>query len=200
MIYPPYNGINLLYQVNLAAGSVAAINSSLTFIDTIFKSPGGGIQRGADGKIYTSSYFQTTLGRINNPNALGAACNFDTGTVTLLGKYSGEGIVNFVSSYFYDSTLLAGINQVSAISYQLSVYPNPTTGVIHIVCANEKCTQALDEITDIYILNMLGQTVKQFTNQHLEMGIDLTNLPNGIYIIEINTSQYQSKQKLIINK
>ena len=105
----------------------------------------------------------------------------------------------FISSYFYDSTLLAGIKQIPNSSKQIEIYPNPSKGIIHIECANAACT-SVNESAEIYISNMLGQAVKQVRIENTAIGIDVADLPNGIYVIEINTSQYQSKQKFLINK
>jgi hypothetical protein len=198
--FPNYpSGSTLLYQANLAAGSPANIISSLTFIDTVIVSTAVGVQRASDKLLYVGRGTGYKLGRINNPNALGSGCNFDSSAVNLLGKTSADGLPAFISSYFYDSTLLAGIKQIPNSSKQIKIYPNPSTGIIHIECADAGCT-ATNETAEIYISNMLGQAVKQVRIENTDFGIDVSDLPNGIYIIEINTSQYQSKQKLIINK
>ena len=90
-VLPKYpSGANLLYQVNLMAGSQANIINSVTFIDTVNLNVTGNLQRGSDGYIYVPRTYSGSLGRINNPNALGTACNFDSSAVQLFGKTSAE--------------------------------------------------------------------------------------------------------------
>ena len=55
-------------------------------------------------------------------------------------------------------------------------------------------------IASVLSLQMLGQTIKQLSIDIEQTIVDLSDLSNGVYIIEINTTQYQTKQKLIINK
>ncbi|MFI5142355.1 MAG: T9SS type A sorting domain-containing protein, partial [Bacteroidia bacterium] len=186
-----------LCQVNVAAGTPTGIVNSITVIDSAYFLVE--IQRGKDGKIYVANATMPALGVINNPNALGTACQFDTNGVFLNGKKSTEGLPNFVSSYFYDSTLLAGIKQLPNSNKQVKIYPNPSTGIIHIECADAGCTSTNDA-AEIIISNMLGQNIKQFNIENTDVGIEVFDLPNGIYIIEINTPQYKNKQKLIIYK
>ena len=195
--YP--NGANFLYQIDITSSSQITINSSLTFIDTICKTPGSGIQRASDGKIYLGRAGLSSLGRINNPNASSGACNYDTNAVNLLARIVGEAMPKFINSYFYDSTLLAGINQVSGIRYQVSVYPNPSTGIVHINCANTSCNNGA-EISSIQITNMLGQVVLSPPLEGAGEAFDLSNLSNGMYIIEIISNGNSFKQKIIINK
>ncbi|HWY33409.1 MAG TPA: T9SS type A sorting domain-containing protein, partial [Nitrosopumilaceae archaeon] len=170
--YP--SGINLLYQVDLLAGSQTNIINSITFIDTISKSPGSGIQRGSDGYLYVGRTLRASLGRINNPNAYGMGCNFDTNAVNLIGKQCGEALPNFVSSDFYDPSLLSGIETITN-KIEPKIYPNPSvTGVFY--------TNVDFNNEQIEVYNILGDCLKK---QYIsENTIDLRYLDNGLYIIE----------------
>ncbi len=93
-------GSGQLFQFNLNAGSVAAINASAVFIS----SPAtmiGTVQLASNGKIYLTKSVGTWLGVINNPNNAGLACNYVNNAVSLAGKNSGLGLPNFVQSFFY---------------------------------------------------------------------------------------------------
>ncbi|MFN8287721.1 MAG: gliding motility-associated C-terminal domain-containing protein [Chitinophagales bacterium] len=102
-----------IWQWNVNAGSGAAIIASQTFIDTVGGSGGpyrgGALQLGPDGKLYMTQYNQPFLGVINNPNSLGAACNFVSNAVNLSGRNSILGLPPFIQSYF-DTTALVNYN------------------------------------------------------------------------------------------
>ena len=92
----------LLVQYDLSAGSAAAINGSK---DTIaFFSTGwnkfSALQLGPDGKIYVGRWTDLFLGCIDSPDSLGNACNFIYSSVALTGASGGNGLPNFMSSYF----------------------------------------------------------------------------------------------------
>jgi gliding motility-associated-like protein len=61
---------------NIAASATLVLNDGIDYY-------GGGLQTGPDGKIYMSNYYETSLTVINNPDALGAACNVVPHAVSL---------------------------------------------------------------------------------------------------------------------
>ncbi|MFH1320704.1 MAG: gliding motility-associated C-terminal domain-containing protein [Bacteroidota bacterium] len=89
-----------IFQYNLLAGDTSAIKASK---DTVGISAGpdiGSLQIGPDGKIYVARWTDDYLGVINNPNALGVACNYVDDGFYLGGKNSYLGLPNFIQSYF----------------------------------------------------------------------------------------------------
>ncbi|MBL0020734.1 MAG: T9SS type A sorting domain-containing protein [Bacteroidetes bacterium] len=99
-----------LWQLDMTAGSYAAIEASLTKVSGNYVSFGG-LQLAPDGKIYMGRYETAIneyyLARIENPNALGLACNFNYN-----GFYIGQnnqhwssiGLPLFNSSFFTTTT------------------------------------------------------------------------------------------------
>ena len=96
-------------QYNLLSGSAVDIINSRTVIGASKAMPGS-LQLGPDGKIYcaitiTQSLNNLTgspyIGAINNPDALGTACNYTDSAVFLNGKVSVLGLPTFMQSYFY---------------------------------------------------------------------------------------------------
>lgn len=93
-----------IYQFNLCAGSNTTIansgvligSSASSFSSLSFSS----LQLGPDKKIYIARTPSAWLGVINNPNALGTACNFVDKGIALAGKMSQLGLPNFVPYYF----------------------------------------------------------------------------------------------------
>jgi gliding motility-associated-like protein len=60
----------------------------------------GSMQLAADGKIYIAKKNQTVLDVINFPDLAGAASNYVTGGQSISPNTCGEGLPNFMSSYF----------------------------------------------------------------------------------------------------
>ena len=115
----PVIGHAYLYQFDLSSGVDSTIIASKTLIasDVGGYSEYGAMQIGPDGKIYmtwneTVSYLAPKhLSIINNPNALGSACNFQAYGITLLPNEDGIGLPNFIdansASTIYQSFPLA---------------------------------------------------------------------------------------------
>jgi gliding motility-associated-like protein len=146
-----------LYQYNMNAGSGAAILASKTLIFTDASKYYGALQNGPNGKMYlTNNSNNTSLDVINDPNNLGASCNFVPNAQSLGTAGATWGLPSIVenfltpklSSFNPPSTLLIckgdsttalqldGLNymifpignfSVSADSTKVIFYPNITT-------------------------------------------------------------------------
>ena len=90
-----------LYQFDLTAANVA---SSVQLIQT-FPNFLGALQLGPDKRIYIAVYEQSKLSVINNPNALGAACDLQIDSIDLAGKICKLGLPAFNQSFFFDSDI-----------------------------------------------------------------------------------------------
>ena len=93
-LYASYMGDQSLKQFNLNAGSPAAIIASRTTI-LAGGSDKNFLQLAPDNKIYVAKFNEGTLGVINNPNALGAACNYVDAGLALAGQTCHRGLPNF---------------------------------------------------------------------------------------------------------
>ncbi len=94
-------GISLNYnliQYDLQAGSNAAILASATTIAGPLV--GYALQNAPDGKIYCHTTPASSLSVIQNPNALGVACDFQLNTFDLAGGEFIAAFPNFMQSYF----------------------------------------------------------------------------------------------------
>lgn len=109
-----------LYQLDLTTISAGAMGS-IDIIDTRLGYRGA-LQLGIDGKIYralSDSYDngRSFLGLINNPNALGRACNYVHDAIPLSGQLSAQGLPPFIQSYFalieVDNTCLGDTTEFS---------------------------------------------------------------------------------------
>jgi gliding motility-associated-like protein len=86
-----------LYQWNLCAGSSSSVIASKQTIYTGAPATWF-IQLADNGKIYSARGSQSTLGVINNPNALGTACNYTTAGPSVAPQNALLGLPNFVLS------------------------------------------------------------------------------------------------------
>lgn len=80
-----------IIQYDMAAGNIPA---SAVMVGTTPAAYIGSLQNAPDGKMYAATYGVMTVGAINNPNALGMACNYVDQAFNL-GKYVRWGLPNF---------------------------------------------------------------------------------------------------------
>lgn len=85
-------------QYNLLAGTLPQIAASR---QNIYYGNISSLQRGPDDKIYGAMLFNGSISVIDNPNALGAACNLRVGAVLLGsgGRQSQNGLPNFPNAF-----------------------------------------------------------------------------------------------------
>ncbi|NVK05833.1 MAG: T9SS type A sorting domain-containing protein, partial [Flavobacteriia bacterium] len=85
----------------------------------------------------------------------------------------------------------------STLGRTLSIYPNPSTGVVTLDFTLDR-----NEETDVYILNGLGQrvmkadlgTINSFNGQ-----IDMSHLPRGVYILQVNTGSHMVNRRVTLH-
>lgn len=86
-------------------------------------------------------------------------------------------------------TAPASLNQVEEM--QTSIYPNPTSDFVTIKNENQEA------ITKYALYSLQGQLlVEQFPNSK-ECTIDLTHLPKGMYLLEVQSDTKQARKRLI---
>ena len=80
-----------------------------------------------------------------------------------------------------------------------TLYPNPSNGISQLVFSSEKNTT-----TELSIYNLIGERILFTpiqTNQGLNsFPINITNVENGVYLIQLKEGNKISTQKLVINK
>lgn len=130
-----------IYQYDLTATN---INASAILVGTVGGSNAGMPQLGSDGKVYVAEYNSGAVAIINNPNALGLACNLQPGALNLGGGISKFGFPTMISSFFsppvkiiaLDTTCFSSLLNFSLInvSDEDSVhwtFDDPSTGVFN---------------------------------------------------------------------
>lgn len=107
-----------------------------------------------------------------------------------------------VSSYSlaaaFTPTLAKGENvgESSAPAFSTALYPNPTSGVCHLVVTDNEPAPFSVRLTDV-----LGRTLETHTEEGLqteeEILFDMTNRPEGAYFIVIDKKGFLQTEKLI---
>ncbi len=83
-----------------------------------------------------------------------------------------------------------GISDKPLNEVDVVIFPNPAKDILTISCEN---TAIIEEVV---IYNQTGQKV--FVGELVNNTIDVSNLPNGMYIVELVAKEWQIRKKLII--
>ena len=76
----------------------------------------------------------------------------------------------------------------------LEIYPNPSSGTIHLHITNDVGLNA-----SIALVDLLGNTVKTFEKTTNNMLLNCEELPNGVYFIQLQNAEFDTSLKLILN-
>ncbi|MEY8868377.1 T9SS type A sorting domain-containing protein [Meridianimaribacter flavus] len=92
-----------------------------------------------------------------------------------------------LGAFEYDSTL--GIDDLSLDTNSVKLYPNPVSDRLFI--------KSTEQVENVFIYTISGQLVKQVNE--VNNGINVVNLPSGLYMIQIKTSKRTINQKFLRN-
>lgn len=190
---------NLFQQFDLSVYTQTAITNSIynfydSYPNTSYRGLGH-LQLAPNGKIYVARTggFIDTLHVIHNPNAIGAACNFEYNAVGLNNRACNFSLPIYPDYYFNNIPLLTSVNEIDFSSDKNNVvFPNPCDDWLTI---NHK-------ITDNYtytLINQLGSVVNTFTGNQLQSKLNVSHLANGIYYLNIKSINNSVTKKIIIN-
>jgi hypothetical protein len=112
-----------IYQYDISSGVEATMQASQTLIaaDPVYSQ----LQLAIDGKIYAGH--GDYLAVINNPNSLGAACNFVADAVYLEGKNSQLGLPPFIQNYFIQEIEASPLCATSPTTFTIRSGIDPVT-------------------------------------------------------------------------
>lgn len=106
-----------------------------------------------------------------------------------------------VDSNFCESALpcngVVGINDPVALDGEVSLYPNPSNGILNIQFVT---TDELKSNLSVTITNSLGQTVlsEEVTKQNSALNIE--HLSDGLYYVTVKTKNKTFTQKIVVQK
>jgi hypothetical protein len=75
------------------------------------------------------------------------------------------------------------------------LYPNPATDILNLDIEN-----ADNKLLTMNIYNAIGTLVKTLRISNKDNQIDISGLHNGLYLMTLNSDNFSSNQKLVINK
>ena len=84
-------------------------------------------------------------------------------------------------------TVALGTNGFDNASF--SFYPNPTSGVVNITYS--------EEITNITVINMIGQVIQDRKTNQNQVQIDLSSLPASTYFVKVESNGASKVIKVI---
>ena len=195
-----------VYQYNLTSTNIAS--SKKTIFSKLSVQNGnqvyfGSIQNAPNGKMYIakmSSYGNAsdTLAAINNPDSAGAKCNFEYNALYLNGRSSMLGLPNFMESYFNptknlpDTCNYVSIDENKSFA-EFELFPNPSSGAFNLNFYSQQ------NWIDIKLYNISRSTLITRKFNHLkQVHLQFTELPVGLYFLEITTPHFQETVKLHI--
>ena len=118
-----------------------------------------------------------------------------TPTVTTSYSVSGTNTVNTcIGTASFTLTVTGACSGIENYSNNagVSVYPNPSNGLVTLTLSN------LDAGTALYVTNMIGQEVVKATVKDLTTNFDFSHLQKGVYFITVTNGKNKHVEKLII--
>ncbi len=168
----------------------------------------------ASGNIYIAEYMNDVIRKINTSGIITTIAGTGTfgfsgdgGLATsaqLNGAYglavNPQGDIYITDSYNNRVRKLSNVTGIEAITdtgSQFSVFPNPSAGLFQIRFSDEM----LLENNSVSITDVLGREVfNQKLNSSSTQQIDISNQPNGLYSVLLNSNERVFIKKVLINK
>ncbi|OGU56829.1 MAG: hypothetical protein A2X64_07385 [Ignavibacteria bacterium GWF2_33_9] len=111
---------------------------------------------------------------------------------------TGSGDLNVYAAFIplNDETSVERIVNFGDNSFNLNIFPNPTTDKINIQLQNSSESNS----TNIRISNLKGECLLESNTLNKELEIECTNLTSGVYYLEAENNGKRAIQKFIIKK
>ena len=148
-----------------------------------------------DGKIYVSCRSSSIyLHVVNNPNEKGLNCNFHLRQIELpafmFGNLPAPPNYNLlVKTKSSCDTLLSSSS--NNLNVEISIYPNPVYNYF-------KIGSDLHSYLYVRLLDLMGTIVKEYQKNYNNY-YDVSDIPAGIYFIQVRLNNRDYLKKIIIN-
>jgi hypothetical protein len=103
--------------------------------------------------------------------------------------------VLYIDNLSFDNLLTTSIPEQTVQNKLFNLYPNPAFDIVNLNIDN---TKNADLTLNIY--NVIGELVSSELLKQNQQQINIGDLNNGIYIVEIKSYEWSGKQKLIIQR
>lgn len=135
--------------------------------------------------------------------------NYSAGSPSAIHTYSNNGthyvklkIIDGLFPACHDSLLQAinvtfvttNIDELKDERIEFKVYPNPASEVINVEL------EKANGNTDIRVIDILGKIVIQHSSFNMYSSIDISELQNGIYFLNVRLDNKTFTKKIIVNK
>lgn len=158
------------------------------------KSPKGSLLRASDGMLYG----MTSLGGTND---LGVMFQYNPTTSSYTKKIDFNGTINGSLPYgnIIEIDLTTGIASINSSNSNVKLYPNPTQNDFYI-----ELTSANSKEYELEVLSITGQIIFRdkiiANNEIITAYIDVKTLQNGVYIVNLTSSQEKITNRIVVNK
>lgn len=88
-------------------------------------------------------------------------------------------------------------NLVDKTDFDISLYPNPTTGLFSLVQSNNSETSIMSSIIDVTIYDYNGSLLKKISSSEILTQIDINNYATGVYFVHVNFYDITQVLKLL---
>ena len=111
-------------------------------------------------------------------------------------SWGAPGNLMIIPKYCFDLSGV-GISQNNGISENVTVYPNPSSGIVRI-----QTTFLTEENVNVTITNALGQVVASTKKSAMVdlLTLDLSNQANGVYFVSVSNGSDKMVTRLVLNK
>lgn len=116
---------------------------------------------------------------------------FAGGTTTSVNTAAATMIFDNITVKATAADSLLGTNTFDTATTVVSLFPNPTTGIINIDTPNNA------EVKNMQLLDVNGRVIK--TINGFVSQLDITSLSNGVYMLTIETATAKETKKIIKN-
>ena len=106
-----------------------------------------------------------------------------------------SGLTSALRSNVASNSTSVGISEEENAAFSFSVYPNPSAEFIIVTTLSSNVKN-----TTITLYNTLGEAVKTVSVEQNNQEINVSDLTNGFYMIELRSGNQFAKQRLIIQK
>ncbi|HMW37927.1 MAG TPA: T9SS type A sorting domain-containing protein [Saprospiraceae bacterium] len=193
-----FNCDSIIWQYDLFANDIKGSETIVGewdgyYFDNRLTTSFNQISLAEDGKIYVSCRSSSIyLHVINNPNEKGADCNFQLRQVELPAFMFGN--LPAPPNYRLGSlqgtvcdTLFSGTDDIVD---SFIIYPNPVSDYFEVKSSTAKDFR-------VRLLNPVGQIVRDYSGSY-PCVFDVSNIPSGLYIIQIELKHRQFLKRIII--
>jgi hypothetical protein len=133
--------------------------------------------------------FTVNLTGFNQPNVL---AKFVTTNQNGNNLYLDN--INLASSSIPSGLVKNNVNQLN-----LSVYPNPNTGMTHVIINSDK-----NQLAKLTVMNAIGQVVIEklldLSTGNNNASVDLSAYTSGIYLVNLEADNFKTNTKISVSK